>query len=83
MIQPGIITIGLEVYIKVDNRAIKIEVGNGYEAMQVLFMCYYVFNVKYSPDLSIFYYFLENLWGMPSEKKSTRVGDLIANLVQK
>lgn len=64
-VQPLLFKLSRRYFVKVDNAAIEVcDVGCFAEAVEFLFMCFYVFSVSYPSDLRLFYGFFEVMLGM-------------------
>lgn len=78
-VQPLLFRIRDQYFVKADSMAIAIpDISCFAEAVEFLFMCFYVFSVSYPSDLRFFYGFLENVMRMKmSVGKSTVVSTLL------
>ena len=60
--QPMLMRLQSNFYVKADNTGILLADCSCFaEAVELLFMCYFVFNVSYPPQLSRFFHFFERL----------------------
>lgn len=63
--QPALLKLNDAFYVKLDNMAFHVESASCFsEALEFLFMCFWVFNVSYPEELRLFYCFIEKLLGM-------------------
>ena len=69
ILQPCLFKLNGFFHVKVDNRAIAVhDAGCFVEAVEFLFMCFWVFNVQYPTKLRLLYTFLEDVAGMRNSK---------------
>nr|XP_047145144.1 uncharacterized protein LOC124818373 [Hydra vulgaris] len=79
--QPILLRISDGYYIKVDNTFITLPFCSCFmEALEFLFMSFYVFAVEYPTELRFFYGFLEKVMGLKCTVKSSTVADLFTNI---
>jgi hypothetical protein len=65
--QPLLFRLNQCYYIKCDHTAIPITEQSCFaDGVEYLFMCFFVFNVKYPDELRLVYGFLEHLLGLPT-----------------
>lgn len=73
MVQPGILKIGKEYYIKIENVLVQLSSVESYErAIAYLFCDYWVLDLKYPELLKFFFVFLETLFGFQESSLSTK-----------
>ena len=71
-LQPLLVKCNHQYCVKVDNSAVNIADCSCFaEAVEFLFMCFFVFNVEYPNELRIFYAFLEHLLGIDTYSKQS------------
>ena len=75
MRQPGLIRIGGSTWFKLEDEAVKVEIGCIAEGVAYLLAIFYVFNMKYPAPLNVVYLFFEKLMGLSPSKTSTVVDD--------
>nr|XP_047134105.1 uncharacterized protein LOC124812099 [Hydra vulgaris] len=79
--QPMLMRVSNGYYIKVDNTVITLPCCSCFmEALEFLFMTFYVFAVEYPTELRFFYGFLEKVMGLKLSVKSATVADLFTNI---
>ena len=80
MIQPGLLIIGNDYYVKIDQLFMKIE-NASLELWLAYVVAYYdVLNLRYPLPLKFVFVFFETLFGMPPSIKSTCVENLQSHL---
>jgi hypothetical protein len=80
--QPMLIRITGQYYIKTDNTAIALPGCSCFlEALEYLFMTFFVFDVQYPSELRFFFGFIERLLEIKSTIKSSTVTDLLRKLM--
>jgi hypothetical protein len=81
MIQPGIVTIGTQFFIKIEKRLLELRVPNALVAVGYLVVYYALLHVKYPEPVKLFICFLEYLFGFPEiSTKSSVLKRLIDSL---
>ncbi|XP_065670683.1 uncharacterized protein LOC136089056 isoform X2 [Hydra vulgaris] len=79
--QPMLLRISNGYYIKADNTVISLAFCSCFmEALEFLFMSFYVFAVEYPTELRFFYGFLEKVMGLNITVKSATVADLFTKI---
>jgi hypothetical protein len=79
--QPVLFRVQSRYFVKADSTAIPIPDCSFVDAVEFLFMCYFVFHVSYPADLRLFYGFVENVLGMKSSiGKSSTLAHLLRTL---
>ena len=68
MTQPGLVCIGTDYYLKLDHQLVNLSnASNIIDAVQVLFMSCYVFNVSFPNDIRSVFNYIEFVTGMTTE----------------
>lgn len=80
MIQPGILLIGKEYFIKIENLHMKIDNCNLEKALAYLIAFYYVLCIEYPIPLKFVFVLLESLFDLPLSVKSSKVTYLRSHL---
>ena len=82
MTQPMLLRINDRYFVKADKTAIAVPPCCFVEAVELLFMSFFVFGVEYPSELRIFYGFFERLLDVKSSIKSSTLTDLMRALHQ-
>ena len=69
VLQPCLFKVNGLTYVKLHNRSVSLHNASCFiEAVELLLMCFWVFNVEYPAQLRLFYAFLEETVGVRSSK---------------
>ena len=81
MIQPGIVTIGPQFFLKIEKRLMELRVPNALIAVGYLVVYYALLHVKHPEPVKLFICFLEYLFGFPEiSTKSAVLNRVIGSL---
>jgi hypothetical protein len=80
MIQPGLLIIGTDYFIKVDQLFMKLENASLVLGLAYVFGFYHVLNIEYPLPLKFLFVFFETLFEMPMSVKSVGVENLKSQL---
>jgi hypothetical protein len=81
MTQPGLLMIGQQFYVKIEQRSISLNVPNVIAAIGYLLEYYYVLGLSYPEKLGPFFGYLEFLFGIqPISVKSAPLERLLAKI---
>jgi hypothetical protein len=70
ILQPTLFRVDGQYYIKLDNSALELESASCFtDALECVFMCFWIFGVEYPQELRLFYGFIEKLIQMKNGSK--------------
>ena len=83
ILQPALFSVQQRYYLKMDNTAIPLASASCYaEAVEQLFMAFWVFNVEYPYNLRVFYSFIGYMFGVETIKIGPTVREFLRAIRQ-